>query len=102
MQPLTYRIAQPPNAKNPINHSVVLALGESNNGRLKQIKSTPVVWQDHTEIYGVCNLLHRLMPLRRFNYKHIFKPCQTIQVLKVLIAKFLLEAQFSIGTQPPG
>jgi hypothetical protein len=55
-----------PKSKNPINHSVVLALGESNNGRLKQIKSTPVVWQDHTEIYGVRNLFHRLMPLRRF------------------------------------
>jgi hypothetical protein len=38
MQPPTYRIAQPPNAKNPINHSVVLALGESNNGRLNQSK----------------------------------------------------------------
>jgi hypothetical protein len=72
MQPLTYRIAQPPNAKNPINCSVVLALGESNNGRLKQIKSTPVVWQDHTEIYGVLHLFHRLMPLRRFDYNHTF------------------------------
>jgi len=55
MQPLTYRIAQPPNAKNPINCSVVLALGESNNKRLKPIKSSPVVRQDHTEIYGVLN-----------------------------------------------
>ena len=51
--------------KNPINHSAVLALGESNNKRLKPIKSSPVVRQDHTEIYGVLNLFHRLMPLMR-------------------------------------
>jgi hypothetical protein len=72
MQPPTYRIAQPPNAKNPINHSVVLALGESNNGRLKQIKSTPVVWQDHTEIYGVCNLLRSPDATQTIWIIHIF------------------------------
>ena len=55
-----------PKSKNPINHSVVLALGESNNGRLNGIKSSPVVRQDHTEIYGVLYSVHRLMPLRRF------------------------------------
>ena len=51
-QPSTYRIALS-KRKNPIRCSVVLALGESNNGRLKTIKSSPVVRQDHTEIYGV-------------------------------------------------
>jgi len=55
-----------PKSKNPINHSVVLALGESNNKRLKTIKSSPVVRQDHTGIYGVLCRFHRLMPLRRF------------------------------------
>jgi len=49
-----------------------LALGESNNKRLKQIKSSPVVRQDHTEIYGVSNLLHRLMPLRQFKLYTLF------------------------------
>ena len=51
---------------------MVLALGESNNKRLKAIKSSPVVRQDHTEIYGVLYSFHRPMPLRRFDYKHIF------------------------------
>jgi hypothetical protein len=86
MQPLTYRIAQPPNAKNPINHSVVLALGESNNGRLKQIKSTPVVWQDHTEIYGVCNLLRSPDATQTVWIIHSFFICQTILDAMLLIA----------------
>jgi hypothetical protein len=67
---------------------VVLALGESNNGRLKQIKSSPVVRQDHTEIYGVLNLLHRLMPLRRFNYTHIFT-LSTLFLNKLIVSYFI-------------
>jgi hypothetical protein len=43
MQPPTAPHCIATKRKNPINHSVVLALGESNNGRLNQLKSTPVV-----------------------------------------------------------
>jgi hypothetical protein len=81
MQPPTYRIAQPPKTKNPINCSVVLALGESNNKRLKPIKSSPVVRQDHTEIYGVLNWFRSSDATQTVWIIHIFPICQTIQAL---------------------
>jgi hypothetical protein len=75
---------------------VVLALGESNNGRLKTIKSSPVVRQDHTEIYGVLCRFHRLMPLRRFGLYTKQRSVKKFFSNKLIICDFFGEIRISL------
>jgi hypothetical protein len=68
---------------------VVLALGESNNGRLKTIKSSPVVRQDHTEIYGVSYRFSSPDATQTIWIIHSSFMCQEVFSNKLIICDFI-------------